>query len=60
MVLPRSSAPLGGTTPLSASASYAVSFTASDGAGGSLGGVTTISTADIPVAEVQTLNTNEH
>ena len=60
VVFTRSSAHLGGSTPLSVSASYAVSFTATDGASGDLGSATTTSTVDIPVAEVQTLNTNEH
>ncbi|VEG28930.1 hypothetical protein [Actinomyces howellii] len=57
VVFTRSSAHLGGTTPLSVSASYDVTFTATDGASGDLGSATTSSTVDIPVAEVQTLNT---
>ncbi|WP_232009702.1 hypothetical protein [Actinomyces howellii] len=57
VVFTRSSAHLGGTTPLSVSASYGVTFTATDGAAGDLGSATTSSTVDIPVAEVQTLNT---
>ena len=59
VVFTRSSAHLGGTTPLSVSASYDVTFTATDGAAGDLGSATTSSTVDIPVAEVQTLNTSE-
>ena len=58
VVFTRSSAHLGGTTPLSVSASYDVTFTASDGAAGDLGSATTSSTVDIPGAEVQTLNTS--
>ena len=52
----RSSAHLGGTTPLSVSASYDVSWTASDGNSGTLNPITTTSTHDIPVAEIQTVN----
>ncbi len=59
VVFTRSSAHLGGTTPLSVSASYDVTFTATDGASGDLGSATTSSTVNIPVAEVQTLNTSE-
>jgi len=52
----RSSAHLGGTTPVSVSVSYDVSWTASDGSSGTLDPITTNSTIDIPVAEVQTVN----
>lgn len=55
----RSSAHLGGTTPMDVSVSYSASFTATDGVTGDLGIVTTSSTVDIPVAEVQTLTTTE-
>ncbi|VEG29022.1 hypothetical protein [Actinomyces howellii] len=59
IVFTRSSAHLGGTTPMDVSVSYSASFTATDGATGDLGIVTTSSTVDIPVAEVQTLTTSE-
>lgn len=52
----RSSAHLGGTTPVKISVSYRTEFTASDGAGGALDTVTTTSTVSIPVAEAQVLN----
>ena len=52
----RSSAHLGGTTPLRTSASYSVSWTASDGSSGTLDPVTTTSTTNIPVTEIQTIN----
>ena len=52
----RSSAHLGGTTPLDISVGYSVSYTATDGATGDLDPVTTTSTTNIPVAEVQTIN----
>ncbi|MBF0695802.1 hypothetical protein IR146_00175 [Actinomyces bowdenii] len=52
----RSSAHLGGTTPVKISVSYRTEFTASDGAGGTLDTVTTTSTVGIPVAEAQVLN----
>ena len=54
----RSSAHLGGTTPLKVSVAYSVTYTGSDGANGTLPGLTTTSTIDLPVAEVQTLTTN--
>ena len=54
----RSSAHLGGTTPLTVSVAYSVTYTGSDGANGTLPGLTTTSTIDLPVAEVQTLTTN--
>ena len=54
----RSSAHLGGTTPVSVSVSYDVSWTASDGSSGTLDPITTNSTVDIPVAEIQTVNRN--
>ena len=52
----RSSAHLGGTTPLDISVGYSVSYTATDGASGDLGAVTTTTTHSIPVAEIQTVN----
>lgn len=55
----RSSAHLGGITPLDISVAYSVSFTATDGASGDLGAVTTSTTVNIPVAEAQTIN-NDH
>ncbi|WP_279221358.1 hypothetical protein [Actinomyces lilanjuaniae] len=58
VVFTRSSAHLGGTTPLTTSVRYEVSYTATDGAADTLDTVTTTSTHDIPVAEVQTLTTN--
>lgn len=54
----RSSAHLGGTTPLTVSVAYSATFTASDGTSGPLDGITTTNTLPIPVAEVQTLNTS--
>ena len=39
---------------------YSVSYTGSDGASGTLPGLTTTSTVDLPVAEVQTLTTNSN
>ena len=54
----RSSAHLGGTTPLTVSVAYSVTYTGSDGANGTLPGLTTTSTINLPVAEVQTLTTN--
>ena len=54
----RSSAHLGGTTPLTVSVAYSVTYTGSDGANGTLPGLTTTSTIDLPVAEVQTLTAN--
>ncbi|VEG29320.1 Uncharacterised protein [Actinomyces howellii] len=59
VVFTRSSAHLGGTTPLTTSISYTVAFTATDGSTGNLGNATTTSTTHIPVAEVQTLNTTD-
>ena len=56
----RSSAHLGGATPLTVSVAYSVSYTGSDGASGTLPGLTTTSTVDLPVAEVQTLTTNSN
>ncbi len=58
VVFTRSSAHLGGTTPLTTSIRYEVSYTATDGATGTLDTVTTTSTTALPVAEVQTLTTN--
>ena len=54
----RSSAHLGGTTPLTVSVAYSVTYTSSDGANGTLPAITTTSTVNLPVAEVQTLTTN--
>jgi hypothetical protein len=54
----RSSAHLGGKTPVSVSVGYDVSWTASDGNSGTLNPITTTSTHDIPVAEIQTINRN--
>lgn len=51
----RSSAHLGGTTPLTTSVVYSASFSATDGSGGSLPAITTTNTINIPVAEVQAL-----
>ncbi|WP_243859052.1 hypothetical protein [Actinomyces sp. ZJ308] len=56
----RSSAHLGGTTPLSIQVAYSASYTATDGTSGTLPAITTTSTVDLPVAEVQTLNTNSN
>ena len=56
----RSSAHLGGTTPLDISVGYSVSYTATDGATGDLDPVTTTSTTNIPVAEIQTINNNDN
>lgn len=52
----RSSAHLGGTTPLNVSASYDATWTATDGTNGTLGTVTTNSTTPITVHEIQTIN----
>ena len=52
----RSSAHLGGTTPLTVSVGYDVAWTATDGTSGTLDPVTTTSTVDLPVAEIQTIN----
>ena len=52
----RSSAHLGGTTPLTVSVGYDVAWTATDGTSGTLDPVTTTSTVDLPVAEIQTVN----
>ena len=54
----RSSAHLGGTTPLTVSVAYSATYTATDGSGGDLPAVTTTNTINLPVAEVQTLTTN--
>ena len=43
---------------MSVSVGYDVSWTASDGSSGTLDPITTNSTIDIPVAEVQTVNRN--
>ena len=56
----RSSVHLGGTTPLDISAGYSISYTATDGATGDLDPVTTTSTTNIPVAEIQTINNNDN
>ena len=54
----RSSAHLGGTTPLAIKVAYSASYTATDGNTGTLPAITTTSTVNLPVAEVQTLTTN--
>lgn len=54
----RSSAHLGGTTPLTVSVAYSATYTATDGSGGDLPAVTATTTINLPVAEVQTLTTN--
>lgn len=59
IVFTRSSAHLGGTTPLTTSITYSATWTSTTGESGDLGGVTTTSTTQIPVAEVQTLNTSD-
>ena len=57
----RSSAHLGGTTPLTIKVAYSASYTATDGnSGGTLPAITTTSTVNLPVAEVQTLTTNHN
>ena len=52
----RSSAHLGGTTPVTASASYSATWTSTNGSSGTLDPVTTTSTTNIPVTEIQTIN----
>ena len=54
----RSSAHLGGTTPLTVSVAYSATYTATDGSSGDLPAVTATTTINLPVAEVQTLTTN--
>ena len=54
----RSSAHLGGATPLTIKVAYSASYTATDGSSGTLPAITTTSTVNLPVAEVQTLTTN--
>ena len=54
----RSSAHLGGTTPLTVSVAYSATYTATDGSSGDLPAVTATNTVNLPVAEVQTLTTN--
>ena len=54
----RSSAHLGGSTPLTVKVAYSASYTATDGNSGTLPAITTTSTVDLPVAEVQSLTTN--
>nr|WP_315201285.1 hypothetical protein [Actinomyces oris] len=56
----RSSAHLGGTTPLTIKVAYSASYTATDGNSGTLPAITTTSTVNLPVAEVQTLTTNHN
>ena len=56
----RSSAHLGGTTPLTIQVAYSASYTATDGNSGTLPAITTTSTINLPVAEVQTLTTNHN
>ena len=54
----RSSAHLGGSTPLTIKVAYSASYSGSDGSSGTLPAITTTSTVNLPVAEVQTLATN--
>ena len=56
----RSSAHLGGTTPLTIKVAYSASYTATDGNSGTLPAITTTNTINLPVAEVQTLTTNHN
>ena len=56
----RSSAHLGGATPLTIKVAYSASYSASDGSSGTLPAITTTSTVNLPVAEVQTLTTNHN
>ena len=56
----RSSAHLGGATPLTIKVAYSASYTATDGNSGTLPAITTTSTVNLPVAEVQTLTTNHN
>ena len=56
----RSSAHLGGSTPLTIKVAYSASYTATDGNSGTLPAITTTSTINLPVAEVQTLTTNHN
>jgi len=56
----RSSAHLGGTTPLTIKVAYSASYTATDGNNGTLPAITTTSTVNLPVAEIQTLTTNHN
>ncbi|MDU0348686.1 hypothetical protein RWX45_07640 [Actinomyces sp. MRS3W] len=59
IVFNRSSAHLeDSVTPVDISVNYTASYTASDGATGNLGTHTTQTTTNIPVAEIQTLNTH--
>ena len=54
----RSSAHLGGATPLTIKVAYSASYSGSDGSSGTLPAITTTSTVNLSVAEVQTLTTN--
>ena len=56
----RSSAHLGGATPLAIKVAYSASYSGSDGSSGTLPAITTASTVNLPVAEVQTLTTNHN
>ena len=56
----RSSAHLGGATPLTIKVAYSASYSASDGSSGTLPAITTTNTVNLPVAEVQTLTTNHN
>ena len=56
----RSSAHLGGSTPLTIKVAYSASYTATDGNSGTLPAITTTNTINLPVAEVQTLTTNHN
>ncbi|WP_126622353.1 hypothetical protein [Actinomyces bovis] len=52
----RSSAHLGGTTPLKIGISYKVSWSSNDGSSGELDNIETTNTMNLPVAEIQTIN----
>ncbi|MDU0348110.1 hypothetical protein [Actinomyces sp. MRS3W] len=58
IVFDRSSAHLGGTTPMEVEAVYSASWASTTGRSGTLNTVTTSSTVQIPVAEIQALNTS--
>ncbi|RAX20659.1 hypothetical protein DRB07_13250 [Actinomyces sp. Z3] len=58
IVFDRSSAHLGGTTPMNVDVQYSASWKSTTDRSGYLGALTTTSTVEIPVAEIQALNTN--
>ncbi|CED91748.1 hypothetical protein [Actinomyces succiniciruminis] len=58
IVFDRSSAHLGGTTPMNVDVQYSASWRSTTDRSGYLGALTTTSTVEIPVAEIQALNTN--